>query len=78
MEKCRRISCAAGKSTHILAIPAAPAVRHSLLPLLSFPLAPAVIPAKAGIQHTTRHSRESGNPENCSDAMDPRFREDDE
>ncbi|MCK6495718.1 hypothetical protein L6Q85_05585 [bacterium] len=24
------------------------------------------------------HSHESGNPENCSDAMDPRFRGDDE
>ena len=45
-------------------IPALPFC-HSCPPFLPFPL-------------PFRHSHESGNPENCSDAMDPRFREDDE
>ncbi len=43
----------------------------------SFLILPFVIPAKAGIQHTIRHSRHRPGI-HCMEGVDPRFREDDE
>ncbi len=37
----------------------------------------AIFPPRGPSRPLQRHSRESGNPENCPDVMDPRIREDD-